>query len=169
MRHLLPAAQKIDAGYCAHPSFIEEAELRDMKGPLAIAAAETDAIFPEEKRHRTEEILKEMGATYQINLYSGTRVPSAWRPSSPPEYPPIFMHSYFSPRFCCLPPFLFHLPVFSFFSPGISRQSCVLIVLKQIGVEHGFAVRGDLSKRHTLYAKESAFLMALQFFEEHLK
>ena len=78
-----------------------------MKGPLAIAAAETDAIFPEEKRHQTEKILKEMGASYQINLYSG--------------------------------------------------------------VEHGFAVRGDLEKRHTLYAKESAFLMALQWFEEYLK
>lgn len=71
VRHLLPDSAKIDVGYCAHPSFVEEAELRDMKGPLAIAAAETDAIFPEEKRHRTEEILKEMGAAYQINLYSG--------------------------------------------------------------------------------------------------
>jgi len=106
-RHLLPSESKIDVGYVAHPSFVEEAELRDIKGPFAISAAETDAIFPEEKRHRTEEILKEMGATYQINLYSG--------------------------------------------------------------VAHGFAVRGDLSKRHELYAKESAFLQALTWFEEYLK
>ena len=75
VRHLLPDSGKIDVGYCAHPSFVEEDELRDIKGPFAISAAETDAIFPEEKRHRTEEILKEMKATYQINLYSGERSP----------------------------------------------------------------------------------------------
>ena len=33
---------------------------------------ETDQIFTPEKRHRSEELLKEIGATYQINLYSGT-------------------------------------------------------------------------------------------------
>lgn len=32
---------------------------------------ETDQIFPAEKRRETEDILKEMGATYQISLYSG--------------------------------------------------------------------------------------------------
>jgi hypothetical protein len=110
VRHLLPSSKKIDVGYCAHPSFVEEAELRDMKGPLAIAAAETDAIFPEEKRHRTEEILKEMGATYQINLYSGTCVRSVWLPSSsfPPACPPIFAYSYLSPYLRSLHPSLFH-------------------------------------------------------------
>ncbi|KAI1429712.1 dienelactone hydrolase [Xylaria sp. FL1777] len=61
----------IDVGYFAHPSFVEEDELRLFKGPLSIAAAETDTIFPTEKRHRTEEILKEGGHPYQINLYSG--------------------------------------------------------------------------------------------------
>lgn len=71
VRHLLPESGKVDVGYVAHPSFVEEAELKDIKGPLAIAAAETDQIFPEEKRHKTEEILKEMKAIYQINLYSG--------------------------------------------------------------------------------------------------
>lgn len=40
-------------------------------GPLSIAAAETDQIFPPEKRHKSEEILKETGHHYQINLYSG--------------------------------------------------------------------------------------------------
>lgn len=86
---------------------MDAAELKDMKGPLAISAAETDHIFPTEKRHETEEILKELGLPYQINLYSG--------------------------------------------------------------VEHGFAVRGDPAKRGTMYAKESAFLQAVQWFEEHLK
>ena len=37
------------------------------------------------------------------------------------------------------------------------------------GVEHGFAVRGDLSDRKAAYAKEAAFIQALQWFDEHLK
>jgi dienelactone hydrolase len=37
------------------------------------------------------------------------------------------------------------------------------------GVEHGFAVRGDLNNRVATFAKESAFLQALQFFAEYLK
>lgn len=107
MRHLRPEAGKIDVGYTAHPSFVDADELRDIKGPLAISAAETDSIFPTEKRHESEVILKEVGYPYQINLYSG--------------------------------------------------------------VEHGFAVRADLSNPVAKYAKESAFLQALQWFEEHLK
>lgn len=107
IRHLRPEAGKIDVGYTAHPSFVEADELKEIKGPLAISAAETDAIFPTEKRHESEAILKDTGYPYQINLYSG--------------------------------------------------------------VEHGFAVRADLSNPVTKYAKESAFIQALQWFEEHLK
>jgi dienelactone hydrolase len=61
----------IDAGFVAHPSFVEEAELEAMTGPLSIAAAETDSIFPAEKRHKSEEILIAGKKTYQINLFSG--------------------------------------------------------------------------------------------------
>lgn len=104
MRFLKPGS--IDVGYCAHPSFVEDDELKAIKGPFAIAAAETDSIFPTEKRHHSEVLLKEVGQPYQINLYSG--------------------------------------------------------------VEHGFAVRGDPSKQVTRYAKESAFLQALQWFAEYL-
>ena len=100
-------AGHIDVGYSAHPSFVDEDELKAIKGPFAISAAETDQIFPTEKRHRSEEILKETGQPYQINLYSG--------------------------------------------------------------VEHGFAVRGDPDNRVVNYAKESAFLQAVAWFEEHLK
>jgi len=107
VRHLRPDEGKIEVGWVGHPSFVEAQELRDMKGPLAIAAAETDSIFPTEKRHETEAILKEMKLPYQINLYSG--------------------------------------------------------------VEHGFAVRGDPKVQEQKYAKESAFLQALQWFEEYLK
>ncbi|KAJ5580225.1 dienelactone hydrolase [Penicillium hispanicum] len=105
-RHLDPD-QKIDAGFNAHPSHVSEDELRAIKGPLAIAAAETDAIFPAEKRHQSEVILRETGLPYQINLYSG--------------------------------------------------------------VSHGFAVRGDPNNRVVMYAKETAFLQALQWFGEHLR
>lgn len=105
VRFLKPG--QVDVGYSAHPSFVEEDELKAIEGPFAISAAETDSIFPTEKRHRSEEILKDTGKPYQINLYSG--------------------------------------------------------------VEHGFAVRGDPDNRVGNYAKESAFLQAVQWFEEHLK
>ncbi|KAK4937136.1 hypothetical protein LTR66_015246 [Elasticomyces elasticus] len=105
VRFLKPG--QADVGYTAHPSFVDEEELEAIKGPLSISAAETDHIFPEDKRHKSEEILKKTGQPYQINLYSG--------------------------------------------------------------VEHGFSVRGDPAKRHVQFAKESAFLQAVQWFEEYLK
>lgn len=51
--------------------FVMADEVKEMKGPLAIAAAETDQIFPAEKRWETEGLLKELGHPYQINLYGG--------------------------------------------------------------------------------------------------
>ncbi|KAI1102698.1 dienelactone hydrolase [Jackrogersella minutella] len=60
----------IGAGFVAHPSFVEEDELEGFKAPLSIAAAETDHIFPPEKRHKSEVILAKNGFPYQINLYS---------------------------------------------------------------------------------------------------
>lgn len=36
------------------------------------------------------------------------------------------------------------------------------------GCEHGFAVRGDISKKHQKFAKEQAFLQAVMWFDEHL-
>ncbi|KAK7742404.1 hypothetical protein SLS53_004550 [Cytospora paraplurivora] len=96
----------IDVGYFAHPSFVDEDELAAITGPLSIAAAETDAIFPADKRHKSEEILQKTGVPYQINLYSG--------------------------------------------------------------VEHGFSVRCDLTKRHQKFAKEQAFQQAVTWFDEYL-
>lgn len=61
----------ISVGYVAHPSFVEEDELRAISGPLSIAAAQTDKIFPANLRHRSEEILIETGKPFQINLFSG--------------------------------------------------------------------------------------------------
>ncbi|EOD50189.1 putative dienelactone hydrolase family protein [Neofusicoccum parvum UCRNP2] len=60
-----------DAGYIAHPSLVEPEEVRAIQGPLSIAAAETDAIFPTPKRRESEDILVDIKATYQINVYSG--------------------------------------------------------------------------------------------------
>jgi dienelactone hydrolase len=84
----MPKGKGIDAGFVAHPSyvslfslpfasqtnnsrFVEESELLAINGPLSIAAAETDPIFPAEKRHRSETILMETKQPFQINLYSG--------------------------------------------------------------------------------------------------
>ncbi|KAK8085831.1 hypothetical protein PG997_007102 [Apiospora hydei] len=64
--------KKIGAvGYCFGAKYVAR-HYPDITGPLSIAAAETDEIFPAEKRHRSEEILKEGGRPYQINLYSQT-------------------------------------------------------------------------------------------------
>jgi dienelactone hydrolase len=50
---------------------VDEEELAAIQGPLSISAAETDQIFPVEKRHRSEEILVRNRQPYQINLFSG--------------------------------------------------------------------------------------------------
>ncbi|KAK3208063.1 hypothetical protein GRF29_96g1289439, partial [Pseudopithomyces chartarum] len=97
----------LDVGYTAHPSFVDAEELQAIKGPLSIAAAETDNIFPAPKRRETEDILQKMNIPYQLNLFSD--------------------------------------------------------------VEHGFAVRGDISKKPAKFAKEQAFLQAVAWFEEYLK
>ena len=62
--------QGIDVGYVAHPSFVDADEIKALTGPFSIAAAETDQIFPAEKRRETEDLLKEMSIPYQISLYS---------------------------------------------------------------------------------------------------
>jgi len=61
----------IDAGFIAHPSLVQEHELQAITGPLSIAAAENDNIFPAEMRHTSEDILVKTGQRYQINLYGG--------------------------------------------------------------------------------------------------
>ncbi|KAL1956135.1 hypothetical protein VTO42DRAFT_7570 [Malbranchea cinnamomea] len=98
--------RRVDVGYIAHPSFVSEDELRAIEGPLTIAAAETDTIFPADLRHKSEEILKETKQPYQVTLYSH--------------------------------------------------------------VEHGFAVRADLSVPAIKFAKEQAFLQAIAWFEYFL-
>ncbi|PSK56959.1 Protein AIM2 [Elsinoe australis] len=103
----LAKGKGIDVGYVAHPSFVEADELKAITGPFSIAAAETDQIFPPEKRHESEEILKEVKQPYQINLYSH--------------------------------------------------------------VEHGFAVRTDVSDKQKKFAKELAFEQAVTWFNFYLQ
>ena len=97
----------IDVGAMAHPSFVDAEEIKALRAPLSIAAAETDQIFPAEKRRETEDILKDHDIPYQICLYSD--------------------------------------------------------------VEHGFAVRADMSNKRMKFAKEAAFLQHVQWFDEYLK
>lgn len=61
----------IDVGFVAHPSLVDEEELEAITGPLSIAAAEIDSIFPAELRHKSEAILADTGQRYMISLYSG--------------------------------------------------------------------------------------------------
>lgn len=60
----------IDVGAMVHPTFVDADELKAITGPLVIAAAETDPVFPAEKRRESEDILKDMDVPYQITLYS---------------------------------------------------------------------------------------------------
>ncbi|CAM1505857.1 Fc.00g114940.m01.CDS01 [Cosmosporella sp. VM-42] len=63
----------IQVGFVAHPSFVTDEELAAITGPLSIAAAEVDSIFPANLRYKSEEILAKTGQPWQINLYSGTQ------------------------------------------------------------------------------------------------
>ena len=71
------AAQQIsasgyaDAGAIAHPSRVSMEEVAAIKKPIIISAAEVDPVFPVELRHETEKKLTEIGARYQIDLFSG--------------------------------------------------------------------------------------------------
>ncbi|KAK6379632.1 hypothetical protein LTS17_005704 [Exophiala oligosperma] len=60
-----------DAGYGAHPSFVDTEELAAITRPFSIAAAEIDGIFTAEDRHQSEAILKKAGVPWQIDLYGG--------------------------------------------------------------------------------------------------
>ncbi|KAJ5305990.1 Dienelactone hydrolase [Penicillium antarcticum] len=86
IRHLKPG--RVDIGYTAHPSHVDESEIKDIECPLAIAAA---------KRHETEAILK------------------------------------------------------------------------GLVVNHGFTVRGDPAIPDVRFAKRSAFIQGVEWFNEHLR
>jgi dienelactone hydrolase len=68
IRHLV---SELDAGFVAHPSFVDEQELAAITQPLSIAASETDSICTTERRHKSEDLLIHAGIPYQLNLFSG--------------------------------------------------------------------------------------------------
>lgn len=62
-----------NAAAIAHPSFVTIDEVAAIgRNPLLISAAENDRVFPQDLRKLTEDKLKENGATYQMDLFSGT-------------------------------------------------------------------------------------------------
>ncbi|KAF2104061.1 alpha/beta-hydrolase [Rhizodiscina lignyota] len=103
----LAEGKGLDAGFIAHPSLVVREELKAIRGPLSIAAAEIDHVMSPENRHESEEILLKLGVPYQLTLYGA--------------------------------------------------------------VEHGFAVRTDLSDKRKKFAMESAYFQAIRWFDEWLK
>jgi dienelactone hydrolase len=71
VRFLKAGEARVNAAFIAHPSFIDSDELGGIAGPLSIAAAEKDDIFPHAKRRESEEILERVGMPYEITLYGG--------------------------------------------------------------------------------------------------
>ncbi|RAK95325.1 dienelactone hydrolase family protein [Aspergillus ibericus CBS 121593] len=68
VRYLKPGL--VDVGFMAHPVDVQADELKGIQGPLSIAAAVSDFLFPTEKRRESEDILAEVGQPYQLSLYS---------------------------------------------------------------------------------------------------
>ncbi|KAK1756320.1 protein AIM2 [Echria macrotheca] len=62
-----------DAAFAAHPSLLENGEIEAIKGPAAVAAAETDGLMPPARRAEIEAELAKAGQAYQLSLYSGTQ------------------------------------------------------------------------------------------------
>ncbi|KAI9170716.1 Hydrolase tropI [Paramyrothecium foliicola] len=61
-----------DAGFAAHPSLLQDAEVLAIKGPASVAAAEVDDLLPAAARHNLEELLATTDQPYSLALYSGT-------------------------------------------------------------------------------------------------
>ncbi|KAI5949215.1 hypothetical protein KGF57_004813 [Candida theae] len=69
----LTGSGPLDAGAVAHPSFVAIEEVKAIKKPLIISAAETDQIFTPELRRETVDALSKLdGVRYEITLFSGT-------------------------------------------------------------------------------------------------
>jgi len=64
---------RIDAGFGAHISLVEDSEIEAVKGPLSLACAETDNVFGTEKRHTAEGLLAKTGAPYELRLFGATQ------------------------------------------------------------------------------------------------
>lgn len=63
---------KASVAAVAHPSMVEIDEVAQIKRPILISCAENDPVFTDDLRHKTEDKLKEIGARYQFDKFSGT-------------------------------------------------------------------------------------------------
>lgn len=63
--------KKVDSIAIAHPSFVTKDEVKGIKTPIMVAAAETDPIYTDDLRIESEQILKDIGATYFLTRASG--------------------------------------------------------------------------------------------------
>ena len=79
MVRFLQGSKDLDVGYIAHPSYLSIGEIEGIRGPLSIAAAETDRVFPLDLRAlQTETTLKALEKAYkggklpwEIHVFSG--------------------------------------------------------------------------------------------------
>lgn len=69
--HHMTESGIFNVGAIAHPSFVDEEELKQVKKPLLISAAEIDTIFTPELRAKSEMILKDLDIHYQVDLFGG--------------------------------------------------------------------------------------------------
>lgn len=73
LAHYLTIDGPINVGAFAHPSFVSDEELENIKKPLLISCAEIDEIFTDELRSKSKQILQKSGIPYQIDLFSNTQ------------------------------------------------------------------------------------------------
>ncbi|KAK0622791.1 dienelactone hydrolase [Immersiella caudata] len=61
-----------DAAFAAHPSLLGNDEIQAIKGPAAIAAAETDGMLTPARKSEVEALLGKGTVPWSVSLYSGT-------------------------------------------------------------------------------------------------
>ncbi|KAJ6516854.1 Alpha/Beta hydrolase protein [Mycena vitilis] len=81
----LGGTDDIVAAAFAHPAFLTEDQFKNLKLPLLMSCAESDFTFPAEFRRRAEDILVEVKAQYQVQVFSGVKHGFATR--GDPEIP----------------------------------------------------------------------------------
>ncbi|KAI0000272.1 dienelactone hydrolase [Xylariaceae sp. FL0662B] len=69
---VLAEGKGVDAGFAAHPSMLEDAEISAITGPASVAAADMDDLMPPERRAQIESLLFDTGLAYTLALYGGT-------------------------------------------------------------------------------------------------
>ncbi|ANB11213.1 protein AIM2 [Sugiyamaella lignohabitans] len=65
------ATDNVNAGAIAHPSGVTIEDVRAVRKPLLIIGAETDGAYTPELQKQTEDVLREIKATYFTTLASG--------------------------------------------------------------------------------------------------